>query len=138
MTGFQPVGYELAAEITFPEPDGPVAGIMTISTHVFGIAITLIISKIQDSFGDFVGNLVSNLTTTFRMGDLILSAAFMFQCFALLLMFGSIAVSLVKPDLKRHYAHTELAEVAKELSETKDVDYFDENAPLKFKIDEVS
>lgn len=47
-------------------------------------------------------------------------------------------MSFVKPDLKRYVAHTEIAEVAKGLSETKDVDYFDENAPLKFKVDEVS
>jgi hypothetical protein len=53
-------------------------------------------------------------------------------------MIGSITVSFVKPELKRFLVHTEIAEVAKELSETKAVDYFDENAPLKFKIDEVS
>lgn len=52
------MGYELAAEITFPEPDGPVVGIMTISTHIFGIAITLLISKIQHHYGELVGNLV--------------------------------------------------------------------------------
>lgn len=60
MTGFQPIGYEFAAELTFPEPDGPVSGIMNISTQVFGIVITLLISGIQQILGDFIGNMVSS------------------------------------------------------------------------------
>lgn len=59
MTGFQPVGFEFASELTFPIPEGPTAGIMNISTHIFGIAITLLISKVQNWFGNFIGNLVS-------------------------------------------------------------------------------
>lgn len=61
MTGFQPVGFEFASELTFPIPEGPTAGIMNISTHIFGIAITLLISKVQSWFGNFIGNLVSFL-----------------------------------------------------------------------------
>lgn len=59
MTGFQPIGYEFAAELTFPEPDGPVMGILNISTQIFGIVITLMISGIQKILGDLVGNIVS-------------------------------------------------------------------------------
>lgn len=59
MTGFQPVGFEFASELTFPIAEGPTAGIMNISTHIFGIAITLLISKVQNWFGNFIGNLVS-------------------------------------------------------------------------------
>lgn len=59
MTGFQPIGYEFAAELTFPEPDGPVSGIMNISTQIFGIVITLLISGIQQILGDLIGNMVS-------------------------------------------------------------------------------
>lgn len=57
--GFQPIGYEYAAEITFPEPDNIVGGIMNISTHIFGVLFTLICSEINSYLGDLVGNLVS-------------------------------------------------------------------------------
>lgn len=59
MTGFQPIGYEFAAELTFPEPEGAVSGILNISTHIFGIAVTLLISGLQQILGDFVGNMVN-------------------------------------------------------------------------------
>lgn len=58
MTGFQPIGYEFAAELTFPEPDGPVSAILNISTQIFGIVITLVISGIMQILGDFYGNMV--------------------------------------------------------------------------------
>lgn len=58
MTGFQPIGYEFAAELTFPEPDGPVSGILNISTQIFGIVVTLLISGLQQILGDFAGNMV--------------------------------------------------------------------------------
>lgn len=58
MTGFQAFGYEFATELTFPEPDGPVAGILNISTHIFGVIITIAISEIQNCFSNLIGNLV--------------------------------------------------------------------------------
>lgn len=61
MTGFQPIGYEFAAELTFPEPDGPVSAILNISTQIFGIVVTLLISGIQQILGDLIGNVVRNL-----------------------------------------------------------------------------
>jgi FLVCR family feline leukemia virus subgroup C receptor-related protein len=40
MTGYLPVGFELAAELTFPEPEGTSAGILNASVQLFGIALT--------------------------------------------------------------------------------------------------
>ncbi|XP_063710177.1 uncharacterized MFS-type transporter C09D4.1-like [Culicoides brevitarsis] len=115
MLGFQPIGYEYAAEITFPEPDNIVGGIMNISTHIFGVLFTLICSEINSYLGDLVGNL----------------------CFALLLFASTLVVASVQSNCKRHYAHAEITEVAKELAQITDDD--EENAKeftgLTLKID---
>nr|KAG5710962.1 hypothetical protein BaRGS_013696 [Batillaria attramentaria] len=41
MTGYLPVGYEFAAEITFPESEGTSSGLLTASAMFFGVAMTL-------------------------------------------------------------------------------------------------
>lgn len=41
MTGYLPVGYEFAAEITFPESEGTASGLLTASAMCFGIVMTL-------------------------------------------------------------------------------------------------
>ncbi|XP_058465288.1 heme transporter FLVCR2-like [Malaya genurostris] len=120
MTGFQPIGYEFAAELTFPEPDGPVSGILNISTQIFGLVITLLISGLQQILGDFVGNMV----------------------FAAFLMIDANIISLIKSELRRYNTHLEIEdEAAKEQAEDASV-HFDtniyEDAPLKLKIDDCS
>jgi len=59
MSGYQPVGYEFASELTFPEPEGPVAGILNICSQFFGILITLTTAQLQNQFSDLLGNLVT-------------------------------------------------------------------------------
>lgn len=39
MTGYIPVGFEYAAEITYPEPEGTVSGLLNASTQVPNITI---------------------------------------------------------------------------------------------------
>ncbi|XP_055533601.1 feline leukemia virus subgroup C receptor-related protein 2-like [Wyeomyia smithii] len=120
MTGFQPIGYEFAAELTFPEPDGPVSGILNISTQIFGIVVTLLISGLQEILGDFTGNMV----------------------FAAFLMIDANIISLIKSELRRYNTHLEIEqEAAKEQAEDATafldtVSY--EEAPLTFKIDDCS
>ncbi|XP_055597860.1 uncharacterized MFS-type transporter C09D4.1-like [Uranotaenia lowii] len=120
MTGFQPIGYEFAAELTFPEPDGPVSGIMNISTQIFGIAITLLISGIQDILGDFVGNMI----------------------FAAFLLIDANVISLIKSELRRYNTHLEIEhEAAKEFAEDafahmNSLANSYEDMPLKLKIDD--
>ncbi|KAL8609948.1 hypothetical protein ACOMHN_046868 [Nucella lapillus] len=41
MTGFLPVGYQFAAEITYPEAEGSSSGLLTASAMIFGIVMTL-------------------------------------------------------------------------------------------------
>ncbi|XP_038110765.1 feline leukemia virus subgroup C receptor-related protein 2 [Culex quinquefasciatus] len=120
MTGFQPIGYEFAAELTFPEPDGPVSAILNISTQIFGIVVTLLISGIQQILGDLIGNVV----------------------FAAFLLLDASIISLIKSELRRYNTHLEIeSEAAKELAEDA-CSHFDsvsyEDAPLKLKIDRAS
>ncbi|XP_071112995.1 choline/ethanolamine transporter flvcr2a-like isoform X2 [Haliotis cracherodii] len=41
MTGYLPVGFEFAAELTFPEPEGTSSGLLNASAQIFGIIFTL-------------------------------------------------------------------------------------------------
>ena len=41
MTGYLPVGFEFAAELTFPEPEGTTSGLLNASAQLFGIGTTL-------------------------------------------------------------------------------------------------
>ncbi|XP_059623021.1 uncharacterized MFS-type transporter C09D4.1-like [Phlebotomus argentipes] len=95
MSGLQTIGYELAAELTYPEPEGPVAGIMNISTHIFGVLFTIIISRIHDTLGDLAGNLA----------------------FTVLLVIGASITAMIKAELKRHSAYKEVASAAEELAQ---------------------
>lgn len=58
MTGLLPVGFELAAELTYPEPEGTSAGLLNATSQVFGIAFTSIYSAIFYWKGDFIANMV--------------------------------------------------------------------------------
>lgn len=57
MTGLLPVGFELAAELTYPEPEGTSAGILNAASQLFGIIFTNIYSVIFNHVGDLWANL---------------------------------------------------------------------------------
>ena len=82
MTGYLPVGFELAAELTFPEPEGTSAGILNASVQVFGIALTSLYDWMLGATGDKWAN-----------GAL---------CVALAV--GVILTMLIKSDLRRQAA----------------------------------
>ena len=42
MTGYLPLGFEFAAEITYPEPEGTSSGLLNASAQVFGILFTML------------------------------------------------------------------------------------------------
>lgn len=46
MTGYLPLGFEFAAEITYPEPEGTSSGLLNAAAQIFGIAFTM--------FGEFL------------------------------------------------------------------------------------
>jgi FLVCR family feline leukemia virus subgroup C receptor-related protein len=82
MTGYLPVGFELAAELTYPEPEGTSAGILNAAAQVFGIALTSIYSWLLEFTNDLWANGA--------------------MCFAL--AFGNVLTMLIKSDLRRQAA----------------------------------
>lgn len=84
MTGYLPVGFEMAAELTYPEPEGTSSGILNAGAQVFGILFTMVYSEILDTYGDIAANL--------------LMAGF--------LVVGTVITALIKSDLRRQNAHT--------------------------------
>ncbi|KAK9888911.1 hypothetical protein WA026_001132 [Henosepilachna vigintioctopunctata] len=82
MTGLLPVGFELAAELTYPEPEGTSAGLLNAASQVFGIIFTSIYSVILYHAGDIWANAVMSL----------------------MLLIGTILTACITSDLKRQAA----------------------------------
>jgi len=95
MTGYLPVGFEFAAEITYPESEGTSSGLLNASAQVFGIVMTPITRVLFESkVGDLGANLVLSL----------------------ILLMGVIMTGLIRSDLRRtnaqrssHYSATNMA-----------------------------
>ncbi|MEQ2314853.1 Feline leukemia virus subgroup C receptor- protein 2 [Ameca splendens] len=83
MTGYLPLGFEFAAELTYPESEGTSSGLLNCSAQVFGIIFTICQGKIIDKFTTLAGNI--------------------FLCVFLLV--GSIMTGLIKSDLRRQNAN---------------------------------
>lgn len=49
MTGYLPVGFEFAAELTYPEPEGTSSGILNAACQVFGITFTIVYAELLNS-----------------------------------------------------------------------------------------
>ncbi|CAH1108881.1 unnamed protein product [Psylliodes chrysocephalus] len=58
MTGLLPVGFELAAELTYPAPEGTSSGLLNCACNLFGIAFTNIYSVIFNQVNDVWANIV--------------------------------------------------------------------------------
>lgn len=56
MTGYLPVGFELAAELTFPEPEGTSAGLLNAVVQIFGIAFTSLYRYLLNIWEDLWAN----------------------------------------------------------------------------------
>uniref|UniRef100_A0A672RMA1 FLVCR choline and putative heme transporter 2 n=1 Tax=Sinocyclocheilus grahami TaxID=75366 RepID=A0A672RMA1_SINGR len=85
MTGYLPLGFEFAVELTYPESEGTSSGLLNCSAQMFGIAFTIIQGKIIDHFSTLAGNI--------------------FLCVFLLI--GSIMTALIKSDLRRQKANSQ-------------------------------
>uniref|UniRef100_A0A8C1MBE4 Feline leukemia virus subgroup C cellular receptor family, member 2b n=1 Tax=Cyprinus carpio TaxID=7962 RepID=A0A8C1MBE4_CYPCA len=83
MTGYLPLGFEFAVELTYPESEGTSSGLLNCSAQVFGIIFTICQGKIMDSFNTLAGNL--------------------FLCAFLLI--GTIITACIKSDLRRQLAN---------------------------------
>uniref|UniRef100_A0A8C0MJ91 FLVCR choline and heme transporter 1 n=1 Tax=Canis lupus familiaris TaxID=9615 RepID=A0A8C0MJ91_CANLF len=80
MTGYLPLGFEFAVEITYPESEGTSSGLLNASAQIFGILFTLAQGKLTSDYGPRAGNI--------------------FLCIWMFL--GIILTALIKSDLKRH------------------------------------
>lgn len=56
MTGYLGIGYEFAAELTYPIPEGTSSGLLNASSEVFGVLFTLTGGEILDAYGDMATN----------------------------------------------------------------------------------
>ncbi|KGL85552.1 hypothetical protein N309_07573, partial [Tinamus guttatus] len=83
MTGYLPLGFEFAAELTYPESEGTSSGLLNVSAQIFGIAFTISQGQIMDHFETKAGNL--------------------FLCSFLFL--GTIMTAFIKADLRRQQAN---------------------------------
>uniref|UniRef100_A0A672FXZ0 Choline/ethanolamine transporter FLVCR1 n=1 Tax=Salarias fasciatus TaxID=181472 RepID=A0A672FXZ0_SALFA len=57
MTGYLPLGFEFAVELTFPESEGTSSGLLNCSAQIFGIIFTIAQGKIIDRWGTLAGNI---------------------------------------------------------------------------------
>ncbi|XP_069049268.1 heme transporter FLVCR2 isoform X1 [Lepisosteus oculatus] len=100
MTGYLPLGFEFAVELTYPESEGTSSGLLNCSAQVFGIIFTIAQGKIIDNFGTLKGNI--------------------FLCVFLLI--GTIITGLIKSDLRRQKANMSAASRATD-SRSPPLDY---------------
>ncbi|CAL8394278.1 unnamed protein product [Arctogadus glacialis] len=83
MTGYLPLGFEFAVELTYPESEGTSSGLLNCSAQVFGIIFTICQGKIIDTYGTLAGNI--------------------FLCVFMLI--GAGLTALIKSDLRRQKAN---------------------------------
>lgn len=82
MTGYLPVGFEFAAEITYPASEGTSSGLLNASAQVFGIFCTMM----GDWFYRVMDDRVANC------------------CLAGILLVGAGMTAMIKPDYRRQAA----------------------------------
>ncbi|XP_032998410.1 feline leukemia virus subgroup C receptor-related protein 2 isoform X1 [Lacerta agilis] len=83
MTGYLPLGFEFAAELTYPESEGTSSGLLNVAAQIFGIIFTISQAQIFEHFGTQAGNL--------------------FLCSFLLV--GTVITAFIKADLRRQQAN---------------------------------
>jgi FLVCR family feline leukemia virus subgroup C receptor-related protein len=57
MIGYLAIGFEFAAELTYPIPEGISSGILMITSEIFGIAFAVGGGELLNNYGDFFANL---------------------------------------------------------------------------------
>ncbi|XP_051005482.1 feline leukemia virus subgroup C receptor-related protein 2 [Acomys russatus] len=95
MTGYLPLGFEFAVELTYPESEGMSSGLLNVSAQVFGIIFTISQGHIIDNYGTSPGNI--------------------FLCVFLAL--GSALTAFIKADLRRQRANKDAPETKVEEEE---------------------
>ncbi|XP_070190522.1 choline/ethanolamine transporter flvcr2a-like isoform X2 [Littorina saxatilis] len=88
MTGYLPVGFEFAAELTFPESEGTSSGLLNASAQIFGIILTMGMRAMMQN----ISVLWANITVT------------------IILFFGTIMTGFIHADYRRQAANKEVTE----------------------------
>jgi FLVCR family feline leukemia virus subgroup C receptor-related protein len=57
MIGYLGIGFEFAAELTYPIPEGTSSGALMVSSEIFGIVFTMGGGELLESYGDMSANL---------------------------------------------------------------------------------
>lgn len=83
MTGYLPIGFEFAAELTFPISEGTTSGLLNASAQAFGIAMIIGMEKVIQHYSILWCNIVMSFS----------------------LFIGCILTALIKSDLRRQKAH---------------------------------
>jgi FLVCR family feline leukemia virus subgroup C receptor-related protein len=58
MTGYLPVGFEFAAELTYPVSEGTATGLLNAVVQIFGIIFTTLYGYLFRIWGNFWANIV--------------------------------------------------------------------------------
>ena len=74
MSGYWPVSFELATEITYPEPEGLSTGLLNTSAQIFGLVFTYAQGVIITSYGALYGNIF--LCVSLFIGSILTSICF--------------------------------------------------------------
>ena len=83
MTGYLPIGFEFAAEITYPAAEGTTSGLLNASAQIFGIILTLLMGKVMHGLNTFWCNIIMST----------------------ILVVGTALTCLITEDLRRQKAH---------------------------------
>ncbi|CAI4221053.1 unnamed protein product [Auanema sp. JU1783] len=83
MTGYLPIGFEFAAEITYPAAEGTTSGLLNASAQIFGIILTLFMGYVMHGVSIFACNIIMTMV----------------------LLVGTVLTALIKEELKRQKAH---------------------------------
>ncbi|XP_031134591.1 feline leukemia virus subgroup C receptor-related protein 2 isoform X2 [Sander lucioperca] len=89
MTGYLPLGFEFAVELTYPESEGTSSGLLNCSAQIFGIIFTISQGKIIDRWGTLAGNIFLSI----------------------FLLIGTVLTGFIKSDLRRQKANLQQSEV---------------------------
>jgi FLVCR family feline leukemia virus subgroup C receptor-related protein len=57
MIGYLAIGFEFAAELTYPIPEGISSGVLLISSEIFGTVFTIGGGELLNNYGDMCANL---------------------------------------------------------------------------------